>query len=110
MKPKPVGASSIALTEPTPLEHHLYSIGSTVRASASLRRPVTRTHSMAPAARTIWIPVQPGQPPRTTLHSGDGAELGVYREADRALLEQFEILPTEIVKFNLPDGRCSTGA
>src|ERR1035437_2241281 len=45
-----------------------------------------------------------GSPPRTTLHSGDGTELGVYREVDRTQLEQFEILPTQIVKFNLPDG------
>ena len=51
-----------------------------------------------------------GNPPRTTLHSGDGGELGVYREADRTQLEQFEILPTEIVKFNLPMGHRSMGA
>ena len=44
------------------------------------------------------------QPPRTTLHSGDGAELGVYREADRRQMEEFEILPTEIVSFKGPDG------
>jgi len=43
-------------------------------------------------------------PPVTTLHSGDGAELGVYREADRRQIDEYEILPTEIVTFKTPDG------
>ena len=43
-------------------------------------------------------------PGRTTLHSGDGKELGVYREADRTQADEYEILPTEIVKFKGPDG------
>jgi len=44
------------------------------------------------------------EPPSTTLHSGDGAELGVYRPADRRQIDEFEILPTEIVTFKTPDG------
>jgi len=43
-------------------------------------------------------------PPRTLLHSGDGAELAVYREADRNLIDQYEILPSEIVSFKAADG------
>jgi dipeptidyl-peptidase-4 len=43
-------------------------------------------------------------PSRTTLHSGDGKELGVYREADRTQAEEYDIRPTEIVKFKGPDG------
>ena len=39
------------------------------------------------------------EPPSTTLHSGDGAELGVYRAADRRQIDEYEILPTEIVSF-----------
>jgi len=43
-------------------------------------------------------------PARTVLHAGDGAELGVYREADRTQADAYDILPTEIVKFDGPDG------
>jgi dipeptidyl-peptidase-4 len=93
-------------TEPTPLEHHFYSIGLDGQGKRQLTAAgYTHTISMGPGGAyylDTWSNL--GNPPRTTLHSGDGAELGVYREADRALLEQFEILPTEIVKFNLPDG------
>jgi dipeptidyl-peptidase-4 len=44
------------------------------------------------------------EPPSTTLHSGDGAELGVYRAADRRQVEEYEFLPTEIVTFKTPEG------
>jgi dipeptidyl-peptidase-4 len=43
-------------------------------------------------------------PGRTTLHAGDGKELGVYREADRTQADQYDIRPTEIVRFKGPDG------
>ena len=93
-------------TEPTPLEQHFYSIGLDGQGKRQLTAAgYTHTISMGPGGAyylDTWSNL--GNPPRTTLHSGDGAELGVYREADRTLLEQFEILPTEIVKFNLPDG------
>ena len=93
-------------TEPTPLEQHFYSIGLDGQGKRQLTAAgYTHTISMGPGGAyylDTWSNL--GNPPRTTLHSGDGAELGVYREVDRTLLEQFEILPTEIVKFNLPDG------
>jgi dipeptidyl-peptidase-4 len=38
------------------------------------------------------------------LHAGSGAELGVYREADRTQADQFDILPAEIVSFKAADG------
>ena len=92
--------------EPTPLEHHFYSIGLNGRGKRQLTAAgSTHTVSMGPGgAYYLDTSSNLGSPARTTLHSGDGAELSVYREADRTLLEQFEILPTEIVKFNLPDG------
>jgi dipeptidyl-peptidase-4 len=47
-------------------------------------------------------------PPRTTLHAGDGSELGVYREQNRRITPgneaEFEILPTELVSFKTADG------
>ena len=42
--------------------------------------------------------------PRTTLHSGDGTELGVYREADRRVADEYELLPVELVSYTGPDG------
>jgi dipeptidyl-peptidase-4 len=92
--------------EPTPLEHHFYSIGLDGQAKRQLTAAgYTHAISIGPGGAyylDTWSNLR--NPPRTTLHSGDGAELGVYREADRTQLEEFEILPTEIVKFNLPDG------
>jgi dipeptidyl-peptidase-4 len=44
------------------------------------------------------------EPPRTVLASGDGATLAVYRQPDLTESQQYQILPTEIVKFNAPDG------
>ncbi len=44
------------------------------------------------------------EPPVTTLHSGDGVELGVYRAADRRQIDEYDILPTEIVTFKTADG------
>ncbi len=43
-------------------------------------------------------------PSRETLHSGDGRQLAVIREADRSQADQYVILPTEIVSFKAADG------
>jgi dipeptidyl-peptidase-4 len=43
-------------------------------------------------------------PSRTTLHSGDGTELGVYREVNTKAMDEYEILPTETVTFKGADG------
>jgi dipeptidyl-peptidase-4 len=43
-------------------------------------------------------------PPGTTLHSGDGSDLGVYREANRRITDEYDILPTELVNFKTADG------
>ena len=55
------------------------------QARSSPRRPARTASPWARPARTYldtWSSLQ--TPPRTVLRSGDGAELGVYREADRA--------------------------
>src|SRR5262249_13366274 len=43
-------------------------------------------------------------PPRQTLHSSEGTEIGVYREAHRRLLDEYELLPSEIVPIKGSDG------
>jgi dipeptidyl-peptidase-4 len=84
------------------METHLYSI----KLDGSDKRRLDKS------AGTHEISMGPGgsfyldtfsslsAPPRTTLHSGDGAELGAYREAE----ENYQILPAEIVSFKGPDG------
>jgi dipeptidyl-peptidase-4 len=43
-------------------------------------------------------------PSRQTIHSMDGRELAVFREADRKLLDENELLPTEITTLSTSDG------
>jgi len=93
-------------SEPTPTERHLYSM----RLDGSGKRQLTAanyTHnvSMSPTgAYYLDTFSNLSTPGRTTLHSGDGTELGVYREGDRTQAEQYDIRPTEIVRFKGADG------
>ena len=93
-------------TEPGPLEQHLFSIGLDGRDKRQLtKEPGSHNISMGrTGAYYLDSYSSLTSPPRTVLHSGDGAELGVYREADRTPMEEYDIRPTEIVKFNGPDG------
>jgi dipeptidyl-peptidase-4 len=93
-------------TEASSLESRLYSINLNGGDKRTLT-PDAGTHmiSMGPTgAYYLDTFSNLTSPARTTLHSGDGRELGVYREADRTQMEQYEILPTEIVKFKAADG------
>jgi dipeptidyl-peptidase-4 len=67
----------------------------------------TGTHSMqvGPGAKYFLHAYSSlASPPRTTLHDGSGTELAVYRESDQRVLDQYEILPTELGSFHGPDG------
>jgi len=93
-------------TEGSSLETHLYSVkldgGDKKRLDT---KPGMHTVSMGPGASYYLDTFSTlTDPPRTTLHSGDGVELGVYREADRRQMDEFDILPAEIVSFKGPDG------
>ena len=89
-----------------PLEHQLYS----VRLDGAGKRRLTKEAGMHSIAMgpggAYYLDTYSSQetPSRVVLHSGDGAELGVYREADRTQSDQFEILPAEIVTFKTADG------
>ncbi len=93
-------------TEGNPLEQHLYS----VKLDGGGKQKLDKTEgfhsvSMGPGGVYYLDTVSTLQSPsRTTLHSGDGAELGVYREADTKVMDEYEILPTEIVTFKGADG------
>jgi len=92
--------------EGNPLEQHLYSVK--LDGSGKERLDKTEgTHRVfagpgAPYYLDTYSTLK--LPPRTTLHASDGAELGVYREANTKVTDEFEILPTEIVKFKGADG------
>ncbi len=93
-------------SEPSPAERHFYSI----RLDGSQKRQLTA------GAGTHGISMGPGgsyyldtyskltSPPATTLHSGDGAQLGVYRAADRSRVDEYDILPAEIIRFKSAGG------
>ncbi len=93
-------------SEPTPTERHLYSINLDGTGKRQLTAAnFTHNVSMSPAG-AFYLDTYSNlsNPPRTTLHSGDGKELGVYREQDRTQADTYDIRPTEIVKFKGPDG------
>ena len=93
-------------TEQSPLERHLYA----VRLDGKHRRRISTergTHviSMSPDyALYLDTTSSLSSPPRRTIHRKDGAETAVFREADRSLADEYEILPTEIHKVKTPDG------
>jgi dipeptidyl-peptidase 4 len=93
-------------TEASPLERQLYS----VKLNGKDRARVTQgagTHeiSMSPTAEYYLDNFSSlTQPPRTTMHSIDGNEWTVFRDADRKLTDNYALLPAEIVNFQAQDG------
>jgi dipeptidyl-peptidase-4 len=93
-------------TEGSPLERHLYSVGFDGKGRKRLTTEAgTHTISMSPTA-DYYMDTHSSlsDPPRRTLHKNDGAEWTVYREADRKPLEEYDILPTEMVTVKTADG------
>ncbi|MGB9457477.1 MAG: DPP IV N-terminal domain-containing protein [Bryobacteraceae bacterium] len=92
--------------EPNHFGRTLYAIGLDGQNKRRLSLdPGTHSISMGPGGLyyvDTWSNLS--EPPRSVLHSGDGADLGIYREPDRSALDEYEILPTEIVPFTTPDG------
>ena len=91
--------------EGNPLEQHLYSINLNGSGKQRLDKAEGwHNVSSGPDAAYYLDTVSTLKSSwRTTLHSADGAELGVYREADKST-DEYEILPTEIVTFKGADG------
>ena len=96
-------------SETSPLERQFYSIGLTGEGKRQLSSGAG-THSIAMGSGgrfyldtfSSMSPV--AAPPRTTVHSGDGRELRVYREQNQKLIDEYQILPTELVNFKTADG------
>jgi len=101
-----VGRVYFTSSETSPLERQLYSIQLTGADKHQLSAG-SGTHSIAmgPGAHFYLDTFSNvSSPPSTTLYSGEGRELGVYREADRRAFDQYQILPTELLNFKGPDG------
>ncbi len=100
-----VGEERVLYTsdEGNPLEQHLFSVN--LDGSGKERLDKTEGVHQVSGSGAYYLDTVSNlkSPSRTTLHSSDGTELGVYREADTKRWE-FEILPTEIVKFKGADG------
>lgn len=93
-------------TQASPLERHLYRT-SFDAAAPVLISPGAGTHSvqMSPACDFYLDTFSSlDTPPRTAMHDSSGKELRVWREADRKILEEYEILKTEIHRFKGADG------
>ncbi len=92
--------------ETSPLERQLYSI----RLNGKDRKRISQgagTHeiSMSPAASYYLDSFSSlAQPPSRVLHTRDGAEWAVFREADHQFTDEYEVLPTEIVNLKASNG------
>jgi len=93
-------------SEPSHLELQLYAIGLD---GASQQRitgePGTHAISMGPGG-AFYLDTYSSltTPPVTTLHSGEGRRLAVYRDADRKEIDEYDFLPAEIVQFHADEG------
>ena len=93
-------------TAESPLERHLYRINIDSGALQRLTKTAgTHAVSMSPTSE-YYIDTFSSltEPPRATVHARDGNELRVYREANRAPIEQYDLAPIEIVQVKASDG------
>jgi dipeptidyl-peptidase-4 len=93
-------------TEAGPLERHLYKVplegGGRRRISGP---PGTHEVSMGPGCGSyIDTYSSLASPPRRALHRNDGTEAAVLEEPDRTALDEYEVLPYEIVQVQAADG------
>ncbi|MCE5310266.1 MAG: S9 family peptidase [Acidobacteriales bacterium] len=90
----------------SPLEDHLYVVG--INGGAPRRLSVAgRTHAISMSEGAEYYLDSASSltdPPRRTIHRSDGSELAVFTEADRKPIEEYEILPAEIVRVKAQDG------
>ncbi|MCX6637279.1 MAG: S9 family peptidase [Acidobacteria bacterium] len=93
-------------TEESPLERHLYRVDFNGKRREKLTRGAgVHSVSMSPDAR-YYIDTFSSltEPSSRKIRSSDGSEWAVFREADRKVADEYEILPAEIVKVKAADG------
>ena len=92
-------------TEASPLERQLYSVsfdGAKRRLSGAAG---THSISMSPNCETYADTFSSlATPTRRSLHRKDGTELALLDDSGRAVLDEYDVLPAEIVQFKASDG------
>jgi dipeptidyl-peptidase 4 len=93
-------------SEESPTERQLYAVSLDGTNKQRLSKGEgTHSISLAPKAGTYLDKYSNlTNPPRQTLYKADGTELREYKTADRNTSNEFDILPTEIVKVKASDG------
>lgn len=93
-------------SEESPLQRQLYVIGLDGTGKRKLSEaPGTHSVSISPTCAYYMDNFSSlSSPPRATIYRGDGAEVRVYRQPDTKLLDEYEILPTEMVTVKADDG------
>lgn len=101
------GAIYFTATAKSPIERHLYRAN--LRGSSEPERltkePGTHAINMAPGCRyytDTWSSLS--EPPQTVVASSAGGRIGVIEVQDRKVLDEYEILPTELREFRGQDG------
>ena len=92
--------------EASPLERQLYSMGLNGKDRKRISEGAgTHEISMSPTTQ-YYIDAYSNlaQPPSRILHTRDGAESAVFREADHQFTDEYEVLPTQIVTIKASDG------
>jgi dipeptidyl-peptidase-4 len=93
-------------TEASPLERQLYSIKLNGKDRTRISQGAgSHRISMGPASEYYLDTFSSlTQPPRRVLYARDGDEWAVFREADQRFMDEYEVLPTEIVNVKASDG------
>jgi dipeptidyl-peptidase-4 len=93
-------------SEKSPLEQQLYVIGFDGSGKEQLTQGEgTHSISLSPTS-AYYLDTYSAltAPPRATLYKSDGNELRVYRKPDTSEADEYEILPTEIIRVKASDG------
>jgi dipeptidyl-peptidase-4 len=101
------GAIYFTATAESPIERHLYRAN--LRGGSEPERltkePGTHAINMAPGCRhytDTWSSLT--EPPQTVVASSAGGRIGVVEAQDRKVLDEYEVLPTELCEFRGQDG------
>lgn len=103
---EPAGQVYFVSSEASPLERQLYRVGLDGGERTRLTRAAgTHSISMAPTCEYyLDLFSSLTAPPRRTVHRKDGAEAGMFFEADRKQLEEYEMMAPEIVEVKAAGG------
>ena len=93
-------------SEASPLERQLYRVSFEGKNRTRLsREPGTHAISMSPACNYYIDRFSSlTEPPRSVIYSRDGAEVSIFRAADRRILDNYDLRPVEVTQIKAKDG------